>query len=519
MRIREIESLSMIFLGLGVAVGVLWLLLATFFHPFLAAALFDPPFGAGVLSIAVGILIFPMKDRRTYLLILLGILLLIFSAFVPVMAGPDLAKDARPVSDLVLDNITTRVLPFEVAKYYMYSAIKGSWEFVDLDPLVMNGTMYWLAPLEPPGLQAIAGSTGGLVIQNAFTTQPEARVIAVRFPKSETTLLTNVYYHINLANPLVNPEQVIYGKVDGRWYMIVSIVAYEFRGIYSKPYFAGIYLVGQDGREEFIPYERVITDERFSSLPVYPVTLARLYGEAWELRTGVMNSLLYHRNQEVIDEYLGGGSVENTQPYLAIWNGRPVWLMFYKPYGSGKVLSKVMIIDAVNGSIFVADVSGYRWAGPSWVSHQVIRFRPNYVFIQGGEDEEGSGIRGFVMREPMPVMRNGSLIWRVAITPSDGSGVSEVIYIDARTGNEISSGRNVQVGEEVGGRVVTGAPEILTEYVKNGNSRWIIRVNGTTYLVRVEDLNWKELAMLISGRTVTLLVRDGVVVEVKRPGP
>ncbi len=516
-RNRILAVLLLIATALGLSV---WFLSATLLHPLLTATLFDPAFGAGIASLLLAVVMFPMGRRRAgRVLTLSGLLLLVLSIFAPMAAEAQLASEIRPVSGLILDNVTTRVLPYEVARYYMYSAIKGSWEFGDLDPIVMNGTMYWEAPLEPPGLQAIAGSTGGLVLQNAFTTQPDARVIPVRFPDSETTLLTNIRYRITLGNPLVNPEQVIYGRVGGRWYMIVSLVAYEFRGFYSKPYFAGVYLLDQNGSLEFVPYHQLIRDERFSSLPVYPVTLAGLYGESWEWRTGVVNSLLYHRNQEVIDEYAGGVSQENTQPYLAMWNGRPVWLFFYKPYGSGKVLSKVLIIDAVNGSRFMVDVSGNRWAGPSWVSHQVIRFRPNYVFVSGGsDDEEGAGVRGFVMREPMPVMRNGSLIWRVAITPSDGSGVSEMVYVDARTGEEVSSGRNVQVGGEVNGtsaKVVVGIPELVAEYVKNGNTRWIVRVNETTYLVKVEDLGWRELARLRSGHPVKLLIRDDEVVEVR----
>ena len=503
-------------LGMAVVAIGLWLLLSTIFHPFLTAAIFDPAFGAGLISILLGIIHRALGKRGSgYILILLGFLFLVVSMFIPMWAGAQLAREIRPISDLALDNITTRVLPFQVAKYYMYSVIEGSWEFGDMDPVVMNGTMFWVAPLEPPGLQAIAGSTGGLVIQNAFTTQPEARLIPVRFPKSETTLLTNIYYHITLGNPLVNPEQVIYGRIGGRWYMITSIVAYEFRGLYSRPYFAGVYLLDQEGRGEFIPYEELIADERFSTLPVYPVSLAALYGEAWELRTGVINTLFYHRNQEEIDEYRAGLE-ENTQPYLAIWDGRPVWLFFYKPYGSGKVLSRIMMIDAVNGSKFIVDVSERGWAGPSWISHQVIRFRPSYVFV-GGEEDEGNGVRGFVMREPMPVMANGTLTWRVAITPSDGSGVSEVVYIDATSGQEVLSERSVQVGGRDVGKVVIGVPEIVAEYVKNGNTRWIVRVNGSTYLVKVEDLDWRELAVLRSGQPVRIIVRDDEVIGVGGP--
>ena len=491
-----------------------YILIATVLHPVLTGlitySLLGIPILFSLMAVPPAMILkrYVTADRLLTIEIVLSLLFVISA-----MAVPPVIAAQLPVKDINLPDFSTRKLPFEVARHYMTSSIGSQASLGDIDPIPSDGGFIWTGSLDPVGVQYLYAPTVGVVYQDAESLDANATVEEAHFPLTEVGLLNNVYWHITLRNPLLNPTQVIYVKRSGEWLQIVSVEGYEFEGWFFKPVWAGVFIFHTDGREEFLTPEQVSTDPRLENVPVFPESLARFYSEVWYWRSGFFSSLLFHDNQEVLDEYTSGAQVEeNRQPYLVSIDGVPYWISFMKPYGAGRTLSRIVAVDATSGVIAAMNVRDKGWAGPSWAAEQVRRHRPNYVFVK--DSYTSSNVRGMVVREPMPILLNGTLIWQIAITPSDASGVTEIIYIDARSGDEVMIGEEVKLPEPETLRRMSGIPEIVTEYVEHGNTRIIVRMNGTLLVARAEDLTWKEVALLHSGQNLTIGVKDGTIIEV-----
>lgn len=519
--IPSLPKPSMLFLFLYMFyLFFLYIVFSTVLHPIFVVFVNYTLVGFPILFlISVSPLIYyATKDSGSVLVVSFIILLLIFLAAIPYVGivNEMMANSFHVSKEVSIPDFKTRSLPFEIARHYMVSGIKQQSSLGDIDPLMINGSFYWTGPLNPVGMGAFYSPTVGVVYQNAEETNADVRDEDIHFPLTEVGLTNNVYWHITMRNPFLNPTQIVYVKYGGKWYQVVSVETYDFRIVYSQPVWAGVFIFDEDGNEEFLTPEEAVKDPRLQGVPIYPESLARMLGETWWWKTGMINSLFYHNSQEELDEYKAGADVEeNRQPYLVNANGTLYWVLFMKPYGSSRVLSSILLVDAKTGEVHYIDVRDKGWAGPSWAAEQVRRHRPQYVFVKKEySTNEGTKVRGMVVREPMPVIERGTLVWKVIITPSDAAGVTEVIHIDAKTGEEV---RGVTTVEEVKTVKVTGIPEIIGQFTVEGNTRLVVKLGDKIYLVKAEKMSEEELMVLYAEKKVTLEISGDEVVSIVIP--
>ena len=107
------------------------------------------------------------------------------------------------------------------------------------------------------------------------------------------------------------------------------------------------------------------------------------------------------------------------------------------------------------------------------------------------------------------VTPNGELYWEVRVVPEDGSGISYVSFVNPRTGKVTECKTDLQILQFLQGKAITnetkndasGSIMDIDVFTQNGNTRWILHINGTMYVARAEDFEFDMLAILANLET------------------
>ncbi|MDK2914253.1 MAG: hypothetical protein PWQ79_1168 [Thermococcaceae archaeon] len=464
-----------------------------------------------------------LEKNYTLPLILGGLFFLSIVAIIlsSPFANTELYREYHPslvTGELNLSTSYIRILPKFTAYRYAIDTIEyARYTLSDGHLTMLNGTPVWGFYIVPDGAwNSIRLKDKGVLFVDMGTTQAKMQRIeeelqvgpGMQFFDNLNWVLYKKHYLVDLDLP-----RALY--YNGKLYIVVPYISYDFKVFYTVPKWGGVFIVDEDGNVEDLSPEEAINDERLKDFPIFPEKLVRSVVEAqnyWKdsVFANIKNLWLHHENQiELIDVSNQG----NRQPFLVVANdGRKYWMTAVEPYGKAHGLAAIYLMDARTGEMSQVKFET-PLTGPVKAIDYVKKALPTFDWSQ------------FMAVEPIPVFIDGTLWWRLAIIPRSGSGVAKIAFVNAET-KEVKifeDEREVREfllrGEVVQAEEIAGEVKALYSYIKDGNTHWILVVGNRTLYISAADLSDELILKLLSikqGDNVTVVISEGRIVDIRR---
>lgn len=368
-------------------------------------------------------------------LILLGVVGSVQGMFVAAASGGRLMANAEALEDPI-PVVMTRIIPLKTAYANALSLLK-----------IPTHTLFWEeTSIFYDGNEAVFGwlvePEGGV---NSFMMEPLGAVLfdGSDYPFNYTFIdhdlrwglhnmrLTPFYVdtlgrHVKLGCMWCKPlyQDIVIVPLNGKLYILIPLEGWETGLATSIPYLSAYAVVSEDGQVRIVPYDKLWDDPvmgealRKYRIPIVPETIAREWIEAMRWAPGVVATAIMHATFEVRD--VGA----NPQPYLVFdEEGNLWWLFVAEPSGESYAVRYLIYVNASSPS---PDIRIYepreQLIGPSRIANYVMKAHPTFDW----------GL--FELAEPIPVILNNTLYWKVTIITSDGRGVVSIDLVDAKTG-------------------------------------------------------------------------------------
>jgi hypothetical protein len=213
----------------------------------------------------------------------------------------------------------------------------------------------------------------------------------------------------------------------------VAVAPYiGYRGFPIRhPYWAGVYVLHQDGRlEDLSPGQALARPELVASGRLFPERLARAIAAAYGYRTGA-GAVWTNRPRTEIGDASG-----NPQPYLTnLGAGQVDWVTVTHPAGNDKTVAAILMTNASTGATTV-------WTPPrgqkilsNTGAAALVRGLP----LQWDDCCDGNGDPYWLRKvvEPTPVFANGKLYYLVSVIPNTQylatpQPVDQTVIVDAQ---------------------------------------------------------------------------------------
>ena len=239
-----------------------------------------------------------------------------------------------------------------------------------------------------------------------------------------------VYWNLHYAMKKMRiTEQPIFEDnmevmVNGTIYILIPFKTWSKIGATSVPTLSGYAIIREDGEMRFVPADRIHEDSVLNSIlkeyriAILPEVIAREWIELLRWSPGFTAVVFHHQTFEIRD--IG----TNPQPYLVFdENGHLWWLFTVEPAGESYAVKYLIYVDAESTTPKILIYKPHEsWIGASKVEEYVKRAHP--VFDWGE----------FSIEEPIPLVINGTLYWKVSIVTKDGRGLVSIDLVNAKTG-------------------------------------------------------------------------------------
>jgi len=352
-------------------------------------------------------------------------------------SGALLAKHVTRI-DHPINVVMARIVPLKTAYAYAISELQVPTHTIYMDEsyIYYNGTVpiyNWI--VEPEGLfnEWTRDAIGAVFVYGEYP----PRVVFVQHDlvwslhRARLGLVYwNLYYALKLAKPMYKPlfEDNIEVLIGGRIYILIPAETWVKTLTTSIPILAGYFVVDEEGHIRFVPAEKLMSDpitrRAFTeySIPIVPEVIAREWIELMRWAPGWMSVVFYHQTYEIRD--VG----TNPQPYLVFDERHRLWWLFaVEPAGKSYAIRYLMY---VNTSSIEPRIVLYKprrtWMGASKIFEYVMKAHPTFDWSQ------------FSIEEPIPLVINGTLFWKVTIVTKDGRGIVCIDLVNAETGDVYS---------------------------------------------------------------------------------
>ena len=291
-----------------------------------------------------------------------------------------------------------------------------------------DGRPYWQIPVVPErGWNYMSRRMEGFIEIPAYTFHLEPRLIKADFRygfEHFHDVLWAAYIkagawgsRVELADSFINRAS------DGSYWIVVPLSSWRLeKGIYSVPRVTGILLVCMNGTVVKLGIREALSNPLTRGGPLVPEWMARWYVERLNYRRGLLNMITAHRDMfELRDP-----SSRNKQPWLVLDSQDRLWWLFAaEPYGRGGGVSRIFLVNARDPSIRVYEyrVEGGLLIGPRKAADLAKASLPSYDWER------------YSVEEPIPLIVNGTLYWRVVIIPRDASTIDSIVLVNSRTGD------------------------------------------------------------------------------------
>ena len=329
------------------------------------------------------------------------------------------------------DPTSPRIVTRSVADRYASNTLQTPRYRVDAgDITVYNGTPYWSYALAPDGVRnryTLAQSGTVLVDlteQNAdvetYPAEIDAGIGTAWYNNYDWRLKKQGEYLANYHDPFM----VIDPRTDEQ-YVAVPYTTPEFHWLpvpYTTPEWGGVALLDANGSVEILSPTEAREHPALREQKLYPFSLAREKVAATKYRNGILNTFPVvgsHRGEIELAEVPGEG---NEQPFFVLSADGPRYVVAVEPYGDAQGLREVWTVNPRSGTYerFVPNES-------------LVGARKATDFVRQDADLSRLAWGSFTPAEPVPIVVDGRLWWAVRIVPNDGSGVSYVAFVNART--------------------------------------------------------------------------------------
>ncbi|MFZ5435129.1 MAG: hypothetical protein ACOZCF_02145 [Bacillota bacterium] len=348
-----------------------------------------------------------------------------------------------------------RLMPYEVAYRYAKDSLQLSQYKLGTEGMVLaDGRLTWVFPLTPDGLViTFLNQNTGVVLIDATTQEKNSRMVRRTLRVGEGMQITdNLWWNIYRKRYFVTTEDPYYLVTSDDIYTVVPAIKYQFRlywgVIHTVPQFAGLFLVDSDGNVSFLSPEEAIEHPVTAGNRIFPELLARQYVNAYQYRLGVLNKLFIHRDQIQIQDVKSPIQL-NRQPFLVMTTEGPMWFVGTEPYGESHGIFKIFLVNAVNGEISLFELpEDDTLTGPVRAADYVRRANPIVDWSR------------FHLVEPLPLIRNGSLYWKLAVIPEDAAGIAYQAFVDSRTNEVYEARTGTEVAAFLMGKPVESVPAV-----------------------------------------------------------
>ncbi len=317
-----------------------------------------------------------------------------------------------------------RLIPLQTAYAYALDKIQIPTHTIYYSEsyVYYNGTrpIYnWL--IEPEGLNALVYGPLGAVFVYGDEYPPVVKVVKENLawglhniklkPLFADTLTFELIMRGAFGKELVYEDSV--QITDSKKVItIIPLVDYEILFPGSIPYVKGFYVVYPNGTIDFVKPEEL----RFN-IPLLPEKVARDWLERLKYRDWIQ-AVFLHNTFQIRD--VG----TNPQPYLLLdKKGNEWWVFVAEPPGNTYAAYKIFLLNASSTKPIVYEYDLKKpQIGISKVMSYVVKAHPNWAWNE------------LSVQEPMPVIINGTIWWKVVITTRDGRGLISIDFLNAKNG-------------------------------------------------------------------------------------
>lgn len=404
-----------------------------------------------------------------------------------------------------MDPDFVRVTPMKVANRYANDACQYPRHTPNTpsDITMINGTPHWSYLLVPDGIINVYNiKPQGAIFIDMTTMDKELDVIEYAFEVSPGLALTDdIYWKLHEYHYWADCERTMVVPYENEIYLAVSYIEYElqfsFPIFYRTPVWGGVFLVDKEGNIEDLSPEEAQQNPILAEQKIFPEKLVLTYIDSqkyWKAKDGdymgaIFNVWFYHEDELEITNVAGQG---NSQPFLLNTDEGFKWIVSVEPYGQAHGIYRIYLLDARNGTIEMIKYNTDE-IGPVKATNYARTANPIVDWSR------------FKVIEPIPVTPNGELYWEVRVVPSEGSGISYTAFVNPKTGKVIECKTDSQIQQFMEGHItfedvkdeIIGEVEDIDTYIQNGNTRWIIAINGTDYIAKAEELTSSSLSVLV----------------------
>lgn len=439
---------------IGIVAGAVLLLITAFLLPLLQPAIYfvyTTPALIQWILVGGGIAVFAewydgLGKTGTNAGIYLGLaVIVVLGVFVgPVMSGvyaqEDIyhndMKNTQEVENLPeADAENPRILPREVALQYADGSLQYPRHTLDRGDITYhNGTYHWSHALEPDGLvNTFIGQQVGAVYINMSTSGKDVDTYEEDFKYGKGMLISDNYvYQLRLSEFLIQHQtsDSFIIQQEGKQYLVTPAVTHDYKvrftplpQVYTVPRYAGVYVQDAQGNMEHLSPEEASESDLLEGQNTYPYDLANFRVNAMRYQHGMLNKWFIHEDVPQIAEVPGKG---NSQPFTVPTEDGLKYFVATEPWGQANGIYQVYVFDAQTGEASVKKYSTESSLyGPERASSKVM------------SDPEVSRLNNVHTSEPIPVVVDGSLYWKVRVVPNTSSGITYIAFVDAHDGDVI----------------------------------------------------------------------------------
>ncbi len=369
----------------------------------------------------------------------LGVFLLVLGALATAAAYVAMLNDSPSQIQIIelgtaIDTQTSRLVPLHTAYAYAISMLQTPTHTIYEGETYIyydqKGNIVYNWIIEPEGFwNQISREPLGAVFVNGSVFPPEVHVVEQDMVWGLHKIILNPLFADNLWRELklrvgmgvrVLADCNIEVYRNGTLYVIVPLVSWRTTMTASVPVPVGYAVVYPDGRIDVVSTEEAKNNPLFRGVPLVPDVIAREWVEIYRYYTGFWSVVLYHNTYTIRD--VG----RNPQPYLMIDDeGHLYWVFIAEPPGETTSAKYIFYVNASNTN---PHIMMYELPNPvigiSRIESLVKQAHPTYDW---GE---------FEIAEPMPLIINSTLYWKVTVITKDGRGLVSVDLINTAT-NEV----------------------------------------------------------------------------------
>ena len=378
-----------------------------------------------------------------------------------------------------IDSENPRILPQQVSDRFAQNTLQfPRHRLGNADITMINGSPHWSYALAPEGgLNRFVLDQKGASFVDMTNSSRNLYTIEQNVSPGQGMALWNNYlwqlrkdkYWAEHTDPFMVPH-------DGELYLATPYIEYSLRFLpilHTVPEWGGVSLVNPDGSVEHLSPEEAQNSDVLSGQRLYPFSLAYTETNSMRFSNGIINFLFFHEDQLEIASVT---KHENGQPFFVPTKEGLQYFLAVEPYGDAAGIFQVWHFDARKGEKQVYRIGeDDAMLGPNRAADYVRRASPMVDWDR------------LRPAEPLPVVVNDTLYWKLRVIPNDGSGISYTAFVNAKTTNVLAFENDKDIRRFMRGEIDAEQRMVDEENTSSEDSERVDVREGDIHLTIFED--------------------------------